>query len=36
MILGGECGAFNPCLLESLKGCEEKMRALYWENENGG
>lgn len=36
MILGGECGAFNPCLLESLKGCEEKMRALYRENENGG
>lgn len=36
MILGGECGAFNPCLLESLKGCEEKMRALYREKENGG
>ena len=36
MILGGECGAFNPCLLESLKGCEEKMRALYRERENGG
>lgn len=36
MILGGECGAFNPCLLESLKGCEEKMHALYREKENGG
>jgi|GEM_PF-1458223 len=29
MILNGEAGAFNPRLLESLKACEKKIRALY-------
>ena len=29
MILGGECGVFNPCLIESLKACEPALQKLY-------
>ena len=29
MILGGECGTFNPCVLESLQAVEPQMRKLY-------
>ena len=32
MILGGECGAFNPLLLESFKKCQTRMLAVYQEN----
>lgn len=33
MILGGQCGVFNPCLIESLKACEQAMRAVYQNEE---
>ena len=36
MILDGECGQFNPLLLESLKACEPKMRAIYEEEMERG
>jgi HD-GYP domain-containing protein (c-di-GMP phosphodiesterase class II) len=29
MILGGECGVFNPCIIESLKACEPMLQKLY-------
>ena len=33
MILDGQCGAFNPNLIESLKACEVKMREIYENDE---
>lgn len=33
MILDGQCGVFNPRLLESLKACEEKLRNIYEKDE---
>jgi len=33
MILAGECGSFNPRLLESFKYCHDRMLALYQQNE---
>lgn len=33
MILDGQCGVFNPCLIESLKACEQAMRRVYREDE---
>jgi hypothetical protein len=29
MILGGECGQFNPKLLEALRLCEPQLRQLH-------
>ena len=29
MIFGGECGEFNPALLESLKACKDQLCAIY-------
>ena len=29
MILNGECGVFNPCLIESLKVCERQLHKIY-------
>lgn len=29
MILSGECGSFNPCLLETLKACRNQLNDLY-------
>ena len=29
MILDGQCGVFNPCLIESLKACAPMMKELY-------
>ena len=34
MILDGECGVFNPALIESLKVCYRQMSALYENKEN--
>ena len=33
MILDGECGVFNPALLESLKACKDRLSALYGSEE---
>ena len=33
MILGGECGVFNPMVLESMVAVEAKMRKIYESNE---
>ena len=33
MIMDGQCGVFNPCLLESLKACEKKLRNIYEHDE---
>lgn len=34
MIRDGQCGTFNPCLIESLKACEQMMREVYAEGNN--
>ena len=33
MILRGECGSFNPLLLESFKNCQDRMLAVYQQKE---